>query len=912
MKDYILKLSDEELEKYSRIVSGKILKDIFISHPKEYQSLSYWKRAKSLTYDECIELVVKKRKNNFIKAIMNSNAEYIVNETLKHIEENAEAETDTDKVLAQSIISFGFDEDVELFFKLTERPTGEEYVKKITVLIDEIRQETEREQQAESEDSVEVQTVPDAISEMEIRLAEMQQREQKALEQYEAEKSVRESDTARYKEELEILKKQLSVSQTKISQLETEMNRLIVFDDSEVIRKISSDYEHTSLCQLAGYNSNNILYANRLADINSAGIIHSFIPDSCQEKKFGNRERLYPKVGPTVIGQFAIWQWSSEPNYTDPSKDFLKYNYDPDIIPTEIIFLSECHTFDDVIQQLKSGVKNIPVSQKAIFAVRYDNGIIQGVCCTESQWEVNDGMVKLNEQVIAIPVYQFEEKSCILIANKVFYNNISLGKPAKVARIKDSFEMIRQIVLEYINWTSFKQRGINKSEWRNYRTYIEELHSTEIISRISKECLCSEKEAEELLCEFMERASKYIVGDSIEDEILLSVISTNADLMERCKGLIMTDWQEEHRQQIEEANAVIQDITSQKEALSSEMTKIKNNIVSLTKTKERIEQEIHEKEKLAVDVQNNVETIIANAQKHTAEFIASMAFVNTVGTIPITADKGNSSNFTSGVTILTEQVEEYEEWKDTIDNLSDNLVEAGVCNQYSESFAVFLYSSYLNHFSLLLAGPNASEIVDAFSVSLFGKTAGTLECVRNYDRSIISAAVASEDEIIKVVNPFVSEWISSITQLSTYSGKYCIAVHPFAEDIAIEPKGISHYFYPMLTEMLVSHAPECKFLSVCYSENYQDYQHIIPKGRKASILKDMHMSMMTYNRINDVIYNLHKMLDDNSIDYDVLYAILPYAYMTMQTDKLLDAVNNKKLAVSKDLSDELNRLYGDE
>ena len=89
MKDYILKLSDEELEKYSRIVSGKILKDIFISHPKEYQSLSYWKRAKSLTYDECIELVVKKRKNNFIKAMMNSNAEYIVNETLKHIEENS-------------------------------------------------------------------------------------------------------------------------------------------------------------------------------------------------------------------------------------------------------------------------------------------------------------------------------------------------------------------------------------------------------------------------------------------------------------------------------------------------------------------------------------------------------------------------------------------------------------------------------------------------------------------------------------------------------------------------------------------------------------------------------------------------------------------------------------------------------
>ena len=151
---------------------------------------------------------------------------------------------------------------------------------------------------------------------------------------------------------------------------------------------------------------------------------------------------MYPQGGPTEIGQFGIWQWSAEQNYSDPSKDFLKYHYDPDMIPTEIINLSECHTFDDVIQQLKSGIKNIPVSQKAIFAVQYDNGIIQGVCCTESQWKINDGMVKLNEQVTALPVYQFEEKSCILIANKVFYNNISLGKPAKVARIKDSFDMI--------------------------------------------------------------------------------------------------------------------------------------------------------------------------------------------------------------------------------------------------------------------------------------------------------------------------------------------------------------------------------------------------------------------------------------------------------------------------------------
>ncbi|MBQ8133352.1 MAG: hypothetical protein IJ192_02925, partial [Clostridia bacterium] len=277
MKDYISKLSDEELKKYSRIVSGKILKDIFKSHPKDYQTLSYGKRPETLKHEECIGLVVKKRKNRFIQTVMNSNADYIVSETLKYIKNNTTDEVTADEALTHIIIEFGFAEEVGLFLKLTERPTDEKYVNTITALIDEIRKKTKKEQQAESEDSVEELTVPEAISEMENQLAEMQQRVQNALEQYEAEKAARESDHARHKEEMESLQKQLSVSQTRVTQLETEMNRLLVFDDSEVIRKINSDYQHISLCQLTSYNSNNVLYANRLADVNSMGVIHSFI-----------------------------------------------------------------------------------------------------------------------------------------------------------------------------------------------------------------------------------------------------------------------------------------------------------------------------------------------------------------------------------------------------------------------------------------------------------------------------------------------------------------------------------------------------------------------------------------------------------------------------------------------------------
>ncbi len=241
MKDYISKLSDEELEKYSRIVSGKVLKDIFKNNPRQYKTLSYGKRPESLRYEECIALVVKKRKSKFIQEIMNSNADYTVSETLKYIKDNTNEKMTTDEALAKSIISFGFDEDVELFLKLTERSTDEEYIQKITALIDEILQKEEKEQQAESEAPAEVQTTPEPpdTSEMESKLAEMQQREHAVIEQYETEKAAHESDTAHYEKELESLQKQILASQAKINRLETEMNRLLVFDDSEVIRKIN-------------------------------------------------------------------------------------------------------------------------------------------------------------------------------------------------------------------------------------------------------------------------------------------------------------------------------------------------------------------------------------------------------------------------------------------------------------------------------------------------------------------------------------------------------------------------------------------------------------------------------------------------------------------------------------------------
>ena len=90
------------------------MKEIFKSNPKDFQKVSF-KRPGTLKYEECIKLVVKNRKNRFIQTIINGRAEYIVSETSRLIETNTNEEVTADEALAVSIISFGFDKDVELF-----------------------------------------------------------------------------------------------------------------------------------------------------------------------------------------------------------------------------------------------------------------------------------------------------------------------------------------------------------------------------------------------------------------------------------------------------------------------------------------------------------------------------------------------------------------------------------------------------------------------------------------------------------------------------------------------------------------------------------------------------------------------------------------------------------------------------
>lgn len=77
---------------------------------------------------------------------------------------------------------------------------------------------------------------------------------------------------------------------------------------------------------------------------------------------------------------------------------------------------------------------------------------------------------------------------------------------------------------------------------------------------------------------------------------------------------------------------------------------------------------------------------------------------------------------------------------------------------------------------------------------------------------------------------------------------------------------------------------------------------------------EMHTSLLIRTRMQNILSNMHDMLQDKNADYDVIFALLPYAYATMQASLILDAIqdeDNKKLSVSKDILELIEGLYGE-
>lgn len=285
--------------------------------------------------------------------------------------------------------------------------------------------------------------------------------------------------------------------------------------------------------------------------------------------------------------------------------------------------------------------------------------------------------------------------------------------------------------------------------------------------------------------------------------------------------------------------------------------------------------------------------------RHMAGFIAELSTF-----MPQQCVQSGSTNrwtFTPGeVCHRMDNLEGCSSWTDTFELLCDNLQLAGIGSQWTTMLSSFLYSSYLNRMPLLLAGPNAKAIADALSMTICGQKIDLLTCCGEQDAEAISGFVDSD--MAAVQNPFHPDWVSCI---SHSNNGFALWLHPFTEDLQIEPRSLYHYAYPVFTECFVDQLPSVENMDAGQEMVEYDEFKPDPKYRaKMGPVKKLGLSRLMLSRLEKVLADAKCIGSISDTSMECLFGMLPMCVLSGKQEalaELLDSEKNIKSEVQAEL-----------
>lgn len=940
MIDYISLLDEEEIKIIPELISGKAFKLLFQRNSEGFAKIKPGFRPSMISSNEAVSLAIKHIKRPFISSFINHSIDRWMKEIQESLDDMKARSIENDEALALTLMDSYFCDNIELYFKLIGKKTDDSYIEKLRSVAEK-KQKEEKMKALETENEKTV--TKDEVEVLTKQLTALNQQLKDNEDMYKSQLQSVQDDNASIKKALEDANQRIHELQYDKQKTESELANLkarVRVDDSEDVAEVASvdDYDYISLCEVQPVDYTGMSMMLRLADVGRNGSFEIFHEDEEQPKRFGNRNRLFNKNGPTEAGTIGVWKWRAKPNNSDPSKDFIESDFIPDVNPIEIVSIPDCKTEDDLLERIKNGVDVELTTPRILISVYLTKGQYVGFLCKRRDFQQSGLRIKLSDAVMSLPRYDFSIKDTIRFANgRTFYRSISIGIPSDVTNIRNPFDIVKTVIISRNSWQVFKQTGKTRSEWKSMRELLEGMDTVSVIDDIVHAANCSYKSAQIMLDDFIKCAEEYIDGNSIEDSIIAAVIAAKPDLMERCKSIIMEDWISDNLTAIEDAEKTIESLKKQIEAAKEELEKekergkaiilqqkgkaeeellaIRTEHDSLVASAQELRDEINAKEQLAIEVEKSVEKRIRHAQANAADFIAELAFIPQSATKwDVQNDDSGIVHFSSGMDLSSEEIEKNKSWQDTLETISYELIDAGVATDFARPLAAYMYAAYLTRCPLIMVGPNSNAIVDAFSGSIFGRTAATLDCTDKYCARSVNECLSSSDDIIKIVNPFSSGWVNRVPEImSKNSGKHFFAVYPFSEDILIEPKSLYSYMLPIFTELFIEKAPTGRIIGGKPADAYKEFSIVEGKKSHGKLLVEMHASLLIRTRIQTLLSNMHAMLGDQNSDYDVLFALFPFAYATMQMPLLINAIKNegkKMLSVSKDLLETLVGMYG--
>ncbi|WP_300623992.1 hypothetical protein [uncultured Megasphaera sp.] len=920
--NYIGILTKEEKSALCEVITGKEFKELFKRKEQEFAKIKKGFRAKSLPEQHALSIAITNIDKPFIATWVNIRVEQWLKEIKENIAKLEEEGFSHDTALATTMLDSFFVNNVELYFKLAGNPLDTNACSNLYVRMENIK--SERARTAEMSDQIK------ALEKENHRLSDQIESAQRSMEAIKTEYEKRMQEIEQDKNKLKSL---LDKAQAKIAELQTvpsafannDADYLAQFDDTNTsVLPSGNTNEIISLCGVVSdYNGRKRLI--RYADLNNDGCYDLFIKDEDVPPYFKNRDKIFYKDGPSDNDFYGIWTWSAGPNEKDSSKDYIQSRYNTDIDAIEIVTIAEATSLDDLVDLLKEGIEYKPHSRKVMFTLCASKGQYTSILCAAKDFNTVNGKTTVSEDCIVVPVYEFAGDDIIRLGNGLsFYRNAFAGLPSKLYPLKSPLDIVKDIVFSSLSWNAYKTRSeVTRTEYRKFKDFIGAIPVDDITCKIGTKCRCSTPAAKKLLDDFLNIVWKYVDGDSLEDEIIHSAISANVELQEKAKALIRKDWETENESLLIKAQGELDSLHSKLKSATEDLSKAEEARNKTKAEDERLTGIIAKKEKLAEDVEKVVAERIQKARENAADFIANMAFVSgqqmQVECTESSAKIEVSSKFDIDTYRICpeydnlDDLEVHHSWTDVINTAVFELAEAGVPEQYKNGLAAFLCAAYIKKQPLLLVGPNAIDIIQAFSAAVTAHKHGILCCEGSYAHQAVEKIGADGESIVIINNFLASGWINRLPEILSKKDIFYVATHPYAEDIQVEPKSLYGFMLPLFTEFLVNKNATGKYYGGYFADDFKTYS--TPKGtrKELTVLSKFALSPLVRNRINSLVTTMHDIHPTATADDDFLLCIFPIAYASMAINKLVEIIADPQrgIAISNTLKRDLQYVLGE-
>lgn len=919
--NYIGLLTQEEKSILCGIITGRDFKELFMRNEREFSKIRKGFRAKSLTEQYALSIAIANVDKPFVAMWINTRVDI----WLKEIQENMdklEGEGSThDIALATTMLDSVFSSEVDVYFKLAGKSLDMDARSKLHERMESIK--SERAKNAEIAGYIKIweEEKRNLLNQIEVA--------QQSVDTIRAEYEQKIQEIEQEKDQLESL---LTEAQEKIAELQTapttvrsvDADHLVCFDDTDtsVLPSIDND-EIVSLCGvITDYNGQKWLI--RYADLSHNGRYYIFHRDEDVLPYFTNRDKIFYKDGPATDGFYGIWTWSATPNEKDPSKDYILSRYNTNLEAIEVVIISEASNLDALINLLKNGIE-VPIhSRRVMFSICISKGQYTGILCKAKELKMFNGITTFAEDCIEVPVYEFTSDDILHLDNGFsFYGNAFAGLPSKLYHLKSPLDIVKDVVLSSISWATYKTRNVTHSEYRTFKDFLDGIPVDDITCKIQTVCRCSNPAAKNLLDEFLQVVWKYVDGDSLEDEIILSAVSASIDLQEKTKALIRTDWETENERLLTEAQEKLDSLEAELSSVAASLTEARETLHKTRLEEKRLAGIITEKEKLAEDVEKAVAEKIQKAQQNAADFIANMAFVGgqsvhvteteTSAAVEVLPKPVVAPYHTSSASEDPNDLEAHHSWTDVIDTATFELGEAGVAEKHRSGLAAFLCAAYIEKQPILLVGPNAIDIAQAFSAAVTGHRYGMLCCEGNYNNQVIAEIGTNGEDIVIINNLLASGWMNRLPEILSRNDIFYVATHAYAEDIQVEPKSLYGFMLPLFSEFFVDKKATGKYYGGYFADDFKPYSASKSVHNELRVLSKFMLSPLVRNQINRLVATMRSIHSTTTADDEFLFAVLPIAYASLAFSELTETITDseKGIAISANLKRDLKYVLGE-